>query len=176
MPQISQSLDATRPTKWKVKADEHDTDLRNFASIQKDMDQVLPGLLTTAQASPKSVASGLAVYRNLNALYDVMVRLEQTAEIAGRDDLPGLQDALTRLETVRGDLAEKLTALSAQQEAVVAHAQRVLAEQQAAAAAPKHIVADDAAPAKKKTPAKNSPAKNSPAKKSPAKKPSAATQ
>ncbi len=149
IPQISQQMDGTRPSKWKVKPEEHDVDLRGFASVQHDLDQVLPGLLKAAAASPHSIANGIALYRNVNALYDVMVRLQQTAELAGKEDAPALQDALTRLETVRGDLAEQLTALAAQQEVVFARAQQVLAQQQAAAERPKHIVADDAAPAKK---------------------------
>jgi hypothetical protein len=144
---VNESLEKTHPQKWKVKGDEHEVDERNYLSIHEDIVDVLPGMLKTAQANPHSLSSGIAVYRNINALYDVLVRVEQTSELVGKEDSPELQDAVARVETLRGQLVERLIALSVQQETRIADAQRVLNAQ---AAVPKHIVADDAPPPKKK--------------------------
>jgi hypothetical protein len=146
--QMNDSLESTHPQRWKVKPDEHDADVRNYLSIHHDLEDVLPGLLKDAQASPRSASAGIAVYRNVNALYDVLVRLQQTAALTGKEDAPALQDALTRLETVRGLLAQKLIDMAAQQETNLVRAQQQIA-QLIAAEPPKRIVADDNAPAKK---------------------------
>jgi hypothetical protein len=150
IPLINTSLVSTRPQKWKVKADEHVADERNYLSIHHDLEDVLPNLIKAAQASPHSIAQAIAVYRNLNALYDVVVRLQQTAALTGKEDAPLLQDVLTRLEALRGMMAEKMITLAGQQEQALAQAQKTLADQAAAAAAPKKIVADDNPPRKRR--------------------------
>jgi hypothetical protein len=162
-PQVNTALESTTPQKWKVKPEQHDLDARNYLSIHSDLEKVLPGLLQAAVAQPHSVGAGVAVYRNVNALYDVLVRVQQTAALASKEDGATLQDALTRLEIVRGQLADKIIALANEQQNELATARQQLA---AAAEKPKHIVADDAAPLKK-------PAAKKPAAK--AAKPSAAT-
>jgi hypothetical protein len=184
--EITGTLDSTHWQKWKLKPEQKDADDRALTSLHRNLDQVLPPLLDAAQKSPASVPAGLAVYRNVNAFYNVMLRLEQTAEFIAKDDAQPLNDELARLEIVRNTLGEKLLAMARQQESDLTAAHAELAELREAAAAaaehPKHVVVDDGAPDKKKPAAKKSPAtkpaatkSSSTAKPAPA-KPSAGTQ
>jgi hypothetical protein len=184
--EITQTLDTTHWQKWKLKPEQKDADDRALTSLHRDLDQVLPPLLDAAQKSPASVPAGLAVYRNVNAFYNVLLRLEQTAEFIAKDDAEPLNDELARLEIVRNTLGDQLAQMARKQESDLTAARAELAEQHEAAAAaaehPKHIVVDDAAPDKKKPAAKKSAATKPAAAKStttpkPASpKPSAATQ
>lgn len=178
-PDITQTLDSIHWQHWKLKGDEKTADDRALTSLHSDLDRVLPGLLRTAQASPGSVSAGLAVYRNVNALYNVLLRLQQTAELIAKDDAPPLEDALGRLEVVRNALGEQLQAMAQQQETALVHARAALADKQEEVVHPRHIVVDDAAPAHKKTTSKPATAKSSKAKpigtKTTSKKPSAVT-
>ena len=160
--EITGTLDSTHWQKWKLKPEQKDADDRALTSLHRNLDQVLPPLMDAAQKNPASVPAGLAVYRNVNAFYNVLLRLEQTAEFIAKDDAQPLNDELARLEIVRNALADQLTRMARQQESDLTAARAELAEQREAAAAaaehPKRVVADDAAPDKKKQAAKKSPA------------------
>jgi hypothetical protein len=160
MPQLAGSTDELRLQKWKLHGDDRDAVERDVASVRKDVDVVLPPLVQQAQAAPGSVAKGLAVYRNVNALYDVMLRTTITAQYSGnKDDLAVLGQALDKLEAVRKELGQALLDTAATQEATLAKLQQATVVQQSAAnAGPKHIVVDDG-PVKKKAPAKKPAAK-----------------
>jgi hypothetical protein len=160
MPQLAGSTDELRLQKWKLHGDDRDAVERDVASVRRDVDVVLPPLVQQAQAAPGSVAKGLAVYRNVNALYDVMLRTTITAQYSGnRDDLAVLGQALDKLEAVRKQLGQALLDTAATQEATLAKLQQATVVQPSAAnAGPKHIVVDDG-PVKKKAPAKKPAAK-----------------
>jgi hypothetical protein len=149
-PEITGTLDATHWQRWKLKNDDKLASDRALTSLHSDLDQVLPPLLTAAQASPGSVAAGLAVYRNVNALYNVLLRLQQTAELIAKDDAPPLQDVLGRLDLARNGLAEQLTEMAQRQETNLAASRSALAALRQAAAHPQHVVVDDAEPVKKR--------------------------
>jgi hypothetical protein len=167
-PRLMDTLEQTRPTRWKVKNDDRGDVDHNYLSVKSDLEGTLPGLLAEAQKAPQSLSKGLAVYQNVVALNDVLVRLQQTAVLTGgREDADTLQTAVSGLEAVRKQLGDALAALSSQQEGTVAQARVILAQQAAAAAAPKHIVVDESTPVKKKPAAASATAKK-PAPKPPA--------
>jgi hypothetical protein len=163
MPEIASSTDELRPQKWKLHGDERDSVERDVSSVRHDVDLVLPPLVQQAQAAPGSVEKAMAVYRNVNALYDVLLRMTMTAQYSGsKDDAAVLSDALDKLERARATLAQALLDAAGAQEATIARMQAaVVVQQQAAAAGPKHIVVDDG-PVKKTT-KKKAPAAKPPA-------------
>ena len=61
----------------------------NVASIRRDVETTLPPLLAAADAAPDSAAKALAAYRNVEALYDVLLRVTT----AGRMAAPGDQSS-----------------------------------------------------------------------------------
>jgi hypothetical protein len=170
-PILMSTLERTHPAKWKVKGDERADVEHNFLSVKSDLDQTLPALLADAQKSPQSVDKGLAVYHNVVALNNVLVRLQQTAQIAGgHEDAAILQDALAGVEVVRRELADQIAAVNDDQERALAQARVALVAEkeklaaaeaaEARAKAARAAAADDAAKKKPVKGAKKTVAKN----------------
>jgi hypothetical protein len=81
---------------WKVQ-------LQNDAnSIQQDLSHQLPDLFQQAQASPTALDAQMRVMQNVDALYDVLVRLTMAANLTEKkSDAAMLNSALERLESAR---------------------------------------------------------------------------
>ena len=57
----------------------------NLRSIQKDVSTTLPALLASADSAPGSASKLLPAYRNVDALYDVLLRVPEVRDrIAAR--------------------------------------------------------------------------------------------
>lgn len=132
---LLRTLDDLRPEKWKASGTMRQEAAGNIDSIRRDLTNTLPPLLATADHAPDSVAETLPAYRNIDALYDVLLRVTETARLsAPKDQAADLQQALDGLESGRRALGERM------QTAAVAREQRVHtleAAARAAAAAPK---------------------------------------
>lgn len=163
---------------WKAPGEVRSVTQRDIDSIQRDIASTLPPLLDQAAAPAASVASYFAVYRNIDALYDVLLRVSETATLAGTPgDAAALQTTLTSLENSRRNLGEAIMTAAGNQDreivdlrAAAAQAAAAAAAEAARAAAPsKTVVVDDgpATPSKTPTPAKKkrkaAPAKTTPA-------------
>jgi hypothetical protein len=72
---VKQALTAVKVDKWKAAGPVRDETATNIGSIQRDLDATLPGLLTTADGAPDSVTKVFPAYRNVDALYDVLLRV-----------------------------------------------------------------------------------------------------
>ena len=161
--QVNNALSAVDARRWKAPNDVRDQTASDIQSIQRDLNGTLPGLLSTAQAAPGSIAPAFAVFRNIDALYDVLLRITETATLAGS------QQEATRLEQVRSDLQSRrsqlgsaiLSSATAQDASVVNLQASLRAANSAAASAsttPRKVVVNDgpdstAKPVKKRKPA-----------------------
>ena len=98
---------------------------QDVASMQRDLTTTLPGLFTQAEASGPAVLSpSFAVFRNLDALYDVLLRVTETAALAGSEaDAANLEDARAGLEDGRGKLGAWLLQSIGAQDAQIARLQ-----------------------------------------------------
>jgi hypothetical protein len=106
--------------KWKAPGPVKDEAQGNAASIQRDLRNTLPALLSQADGAPQSVAGSFAVYRNLDALYEVLLRVSGTAELAAPDvEAANLAHSLMTLEAGRRALAESILSASHAQEAAL---------------------------------------------------------
>ena len=112
--------------RWKAPNDIRVTTQQDINSMQRDLNTTLPALLTQADAAaaasgPAALSPAFAVFRNLDALYDVMLRVTETAGLAGSaSDASGLEDARAGLEDGRAKLgAWLLQAIGAQDAQVV---------------------------------------------------------
>ena len=153
---LQQALPVLRVDKWKTSRSLRDATLANISSIQKDLDSTLPGLLSTADASPGSVSAALPVSRNLGALYDVVLRVAVIAESsAPQEQTAMLSQAMNSLESARRSLSDRLQASALASEQQVRDLQKTLASRPApVAAAPAPQPAKPATtPKKKKKPA-----------------------
>jgi hypothetical protein len=79
---IQQALTTVRPEKWKISNDASQQTQANLSSIQTDIQTTLPPLLATADQRPDSVVQVLPAYRNIEALYDVLLRVSQVATLS----------------------------------------------------------------------------------------------
>ncbi len=103
------SLAAVRVEKWKAPGAVREEANSNIASIQHDLDGTLPGLLATADAAPSAVSKNLPVFRNVDALYDVLLRVVETADLAAPEpDTDALHAALSSLENARRTLGDAM--------------------------------------------------------------------
>lgn len=107
--QVGSALNQVRIDRWKVSRD-WKSQLRSDAdSIHQDLSSQLPTLFQTAQQSPAALGPQLAVMHNVDALYDVLVRVTTAASIAGaKKDAATLNDVLAGLESARKSAATQL--------------------------------------------------------------------
>jgi hypothetical protein len=132
--------------RWKAPTETRTAVQQDVASMQRDLNATLPGLIAQAEASgPGAMAPSFAVFRNLDALYDVLLRVTETAALAGSgSDAGSLEDARAGLEDGRGKLGTWLLQSIGNQDAQIVHLQAAASSHPAAAPpAPNKIVVDD---------------------------------
>jgi hypothetical protein len=99
----------------------------NLRSIERDVEMTLPPLLAAADAAPDSAAKTLPAYRNVEALYDVLLRLEAAGQLAApRDQASALEQALANLNDGRRALGDQLQRDADAQERQVVRLQAAL--------------------------------------------------
>jgi hypothetical protein len=114
---------------WKAPNDIRATTQQDINSMQRDLNTTLPALLAQADAAgaasgPPALSPAFAVFRNLDALYDVMLRVTETAGLAGSaSDASSLEDARAGLEDGRAKLGAWLLQAIGAQDAQVARLQ-----------------------------------------------------
>ena len=111
--------------RWKAPAATRSAAQQDVASMQRDLNATLPGLITQAEAeSPAALSPAFAVFRNLDALYDVLLRVTETAALAGpASDASSLEDARAGLEDGRAKLGAWLLQSISAQDAQIVHLQ-----------------------------------------------------
>ncbi len=144
--QLRQSLLGLRLDKWKAPGPVRQEASGNIGSITRDLDGTLPGLLATADAAPGTVSKNLPVFRNVDALYDVLLRVVETADLAAPDnETDALHRALSSLEDARRSLGDAMETAALNNEGQLAEAKTQLRTQAPAAAAASTTVVDGGA-------------------------------
>lgn len=157
-----------RIERWKTDAGTKKQALGNVDSILRNLQNALPGIVEKLRAAPEDVPATFNLYRNLDALYDVLGGVvEETGAFGSKDDFQALANDLKSFEGTRKALAERLENLATAKEAEIVRLRSDLKTAQAAipVAPPKKTVVDDNEPAKKP------PVKKPPVKKKPVAKP-----
>lgn len=117
MDNIQQAITTARPDKWKISNDTSQQTQANLTSIQTDLRTTLPALLDTADHSPTSAVQMLPAYRNVEALYDVLLRVNQVAMLsAPAQQIVALQEAIEALEKSRRALGDSIQSSALHQE------------------------------------------------------------
>jgi len=114
--QVGHSVGQIQIDHWKV-SKTWKQQLQNDAdSISGDLSHQLPGLLQQAQATPAALDAQLRLMQNVDALYDVLVRLTLAADLTEKkSDAALLDSALQQLEAARKAATAQLVAAAAQQ-------------------------------------------------------------
>ena len=129
---------------WKASGATRSAVQEDIASMQRDLNGTLPALMAQAEANPASLSPVFAVFRNLDALYDVLLRVTETASLAGSgSDAGSLEDARAGLEDGRAKMGTWLLQSIGAQDAQIARMQAPAPKPAGAPPPPNKIVVDD---------------------------------
>lgn len=145
-----------RVDKWKADAASRRQAEANAESVQRNLAAALPATMQQMRANPGSVAATFKLYRNLNALYDVMSSLTESAGAFGsKEEFQALANDTSKLDTLRRSLADRVETMATYRDNEVAQLQARARQASPAAAAappkPKKIVVDDNEPVRRST-------------------------
>jgi hypothetical protein len=167
---VDTALSGVELRKWKAPGDVKETTASDIQSIQKDINGTLPALVNESQAAPNAIGPAFAVFRNIDALYDVLLRVTETATLAGsQQEAARLEQVRSDLQTRRSQLGNALFASATAQDASVVQlrtsldaATRTMATHTSTATA-KKVVVDDGPEATVKPVHKRKPRPTQPA-------------
>ena len=151
--QTSQSASADiarmRIDKWKADSRDKQQAQANADSITRNVTEALPGMVGAVRTNPQDFAATFKLYRNLNALYDVMKTLtEASAAFNAKQDYQTLAPHTDSIDSYRRSLADYMESLAASKDAELVRLRSQAKAQ--AAAPPKKTIIDDNEPAPKK--------------------------
>ncbi len=155
------TLGRLRIDKWKTGSDEKQQAQTNRESLQRNLSYAIPELTSKVRQAPQDLNANFKLYRNLNALYDVLSNVAESAGAFGpRDQYDMLVKSVSSIDDVRHGLGDRLDQLTAANQAELDRLRsQVQAIRQAEVAAPpKKIIIDDNEPAKPKKPRTKKPA------------------
>jgi len=160
--QASQStqndLSRLRIEKWKTDGNTKRQTQSDTESIIKNLQNALPAILTQLQNSPENLAVTFKTYRNLDALYDVLSSVVESAgAFGGKEEFQALNNDLNAIDNSRHAVAGRMDKLANTKENEIGQLRTALQEARAAIP-PKKTVVDDTEPAPKKAPARKKPA------------------
>jgi hypothetical protein len=150
--QVQQTLNSINVRKWKAPNAVRDEVGGDVTAIQRDLNGTLANLLQQADAAPTSIPAAFAVYRNVDALYDTLLRVVETAELAAPDpESNQLEATLKTLENARASLGDAILTGSQREQAEVVRLRTSLASANAELErkpAKTNVIEDGPAPAK----------------------------
>jgi hypothetical protein len=161
----SAAISQLRINKWKTDSGTKQQEQSNAESIQRNLQSALPALISAVRANPDDLAASFKLFRNLDALYDVMSNVTESAGAFGpRDDYQALDGAFNSLDRIRRSFADRLETLATNQQNEVNHLRQQVRTMQAAAPPPppKKVIVDDTEPPKKPAHKKKAPPKPKP--------------
>ena len=142
-----------RIDKWKTDSNTKRGSLADVESLTRNLQTALPEIIAQLRTSPENIAQTFKLYRNLDALYDVLGPVVESAGAFGsKDEFQLVENDLSALERSRRALAERMETLAGAKEGELAQLRTQVRDLQAAAtpsAPPKKVVVDDTEPAKK---------------------------
>jgi hypothetical protein len=162
--QIQEDLTHLRIEKWKTDSrTKHQSD-SDVESIQRNLQTALPGILGELKNSPENTAITFKLYRNLDALYDVMSSVvESTGAFGGKEEFQSIDKDLGSLEDSRHALADRMDKVATAKESEIGQLRAAL-QTARAEIPPKKTIVDDTQPppAKKSTSHKRTASKPKP--------------
>ena len=133
---LQQALSGIRLEKWKMSGELRDAADGDLRSIERDFRDTLPPLLATADSEPGSVAKVLPAMRNVDALYDVALRVAAMGRLtAPAQQSAALDQALQGLASARKQVGDQVQQAAVAEEGRVGELQASLRASQAAAVA-----------------------------------------
>jgi hypothetical protein len=148
-------LSHLRIDKWKTDSNTKKQAQSDVESIQRNLQSALPGMLNDLKNSPESAPLTFKVYRNLDALYDVMNSMvESTGAFGNKEEFQSLNKDLAALEESRRNFAGRMDKVANAKETEIGQLRAAL-QTARAEIPPKKTVVDDTKPAPDKKPVKH---------------------
>jgi len=150
---VRQTLSALSLDKWK-RGTIREEAATEIGSILQDMHENVPPLMQNADAAPGALSRMLPLSRHLDALYDVLLRVEEASRVAAPgDQVDQLQHALSSLSDARLAMDKSMQDAAVAQEKQVSDL-RISLQAQAAVKCPPPPPAPVCPPAPKRRPLK----------------------
>jgi hypothetical protein len=144
--QTQDDLSRLRIDKWKTDSGTKHQTQSDVESIQRNLQTALPGIVNDLKNSPESTPLTFKLYRNLDALYDVMSSVvESTGAFGSRDEFQGLEKDLASLESSRRAFADRMDKIATAKESEIGQLRTAL-QTARAEIPPKKTLVDDTAP------------------------------
>jgi hypothetical protein len=150
-----------RVDKWKADSGSKRQAQENSTSILRNLQNALPGIISEVRAAPEDLGPTFKLYRNLDALYDVLgTQTELAGAFGSKNEYQALSNDLANIESTRRTLADRVQTLATSRDAELARLRTQMRNTQATAAAnaPKKVIVDDEEPPKKVVKKKKKPA------------------
>jgi len=162
--QISQSMQINlaklRIDRWKTDSSTKAQAEGNVISLQRNLNAALPNIVGEVRNDPANLTSGLKLYRNVNALFEVLSAVTEYAGAFGsKDEYRSLGTDAANLDDARRLLADQLESLSSVKETQITQLKNeaIAAQASVPPPAPKKIIVDDNVPPKKTVAKKKKP-------------------
>jgi hypothetical protein len=141
-----------RIERWKTDGSSKKQSLSDVESVQRNLQNALPEMIAELRNNPEDTPATFKLYRNLDALYDVLSGVVESAGAFGpKDDFQALSNDLNSFEATRKQMADRMNTLAASKEQEIVRLRADLKTAQAAIPAPppkKTVVDDNEAPKK----------------------------
>lgn len=116
---VEKALSHIRFDRWK-RGDIRDEANHDTDSILNDLHRPLPPLLEAADLAPDSNAKLVPAFQNIDAVYDVLLRIYSASRIVGQpEDVGSIDRALRDLSDARKALADRMQAQAEAHEKLV---------------------------------------------------------
>ena len=130
---VDSTLSSLKVEKWK-KGTIRDEAADNVKDVLSDIKTNLPPLIAAADADPSALSKSIPLMKHLDALYDVVLRIEEASRVsAPGDQADQLEAALKKFGSARLSLYDSLQQSAAGQEKQVNDLQATIKAQEAAA-------------------------------------------
>lgn len=150
--QLQQDLNNLRVDRWKTDSGTKHQSQSDVESIEKNLQFALPQIISDLKNSPESTPLTFKLYRNLDALYDVLSSVvESTGAFGNKDEFRTLDQDLGSLEASRRAFADRMDRIATAQQNEIGQLRTAL-QTARAEIPPKKVVVDDTEPAPKKKP------------------------
>jgi hypothetical protein len=130
---VESTLNALKIDKWK-KGSVREEAGDNVKAILQDLKTNVPPLLADVDAAPGALSKSIPLVKHLDALYDVLLRVEEGARVsAPSDQVDQLEAALKQFGVARIQLYDAMTERATGQEKQVSDLQTAIKAHEAAA-------------------------------------------
>lgn len=130
---VERTLNSIKVDKWK-RGSVREEAADNVNDILRDIKANVPPLLADADAAPGALSKSIPLLKHLDALYDVLLRVEEAARVsAPSDQIDQLESALKQFGAARIQLYDTMTQRAASQEKQASDLQATIKKMEAAA-------------------------------------------